>query len=235
MRGFKFNGKHIYQDLDFKIFMQSKSIQPPSKKKVKDSVPFMDGSYDFSTVGTNGEPTYEERKITIILGLPADNKERLYMLYSKTLEWLSDAGKSQLIFDDIQDYYFMAEVEDASSFEEIMAFGNLTVEFTAEPFKKGLYLVGSEEWDTFNFEDDMMQDVEFDVVDTKTITLYNPGRTINPVINCNAVMSIVKSGVTYNLVVGDNKKYGFKLQNGANSIVINGTGHIKFLFRKEVL
>jgi phage-related protein len=171
----------------------------------------------------------------VILGIPAKDKEQLYRWYSKAIEWLVDSGKGQLIFDDILDYYFIAEVESASTFEEIMEFGNLTVEFTAEPFKQNVYLAGSEEWDLFNFEDDAMQDVEFYVVGSKTITLYNTGRVVSPMINTDSVMYLVKDEVTYDLVVGDNKKYGFKLQNGTNSIEIYGTGHVKFLFRKEVL
>ena len=46
---------------------------------------------------------------------------------------------------------------------------------------------------------------------------------------------IILGGKTFILVVGDNKIYDLKLQNGANSIVINGTGHIKFIYRKVVL
>jgi predicted phage tail component-like protein len=235
IRGFTFNGKHIYKDLDYKLYMHTKSIQSPSKKKIKESVPFMNGSYDFSTVATNGEPTYNERVITLELGLPTGSKEDLYRLYSRTLEWLVDSGKCQLIFDDMIDYYFMAEVESQSTFEEVMEFGKLTVVFTAEPFKRGIDLAGDEEWDTFNFEEDYMQDTEFDVTTTKTLILYNPGRAIMPIINCNAVMNIVKDGVTYNLIIGDNRLYKFRIQNGANNIIINGTGHIRFLFRKEVL
>jgi predicted phage tail component-like protein len=195
----------------------------------------MNGSYDFSTVASNGEITYTERSIKIVLGLPATTKEQLYSIYSKTLEWLMGVGKSQLVFDDIFDYYFMAEVECASTFDEVLTFGNLEVEFIAEPFKQGACLVGDEAWDTFNFDEDVIQDVEFDVVTTKTITLYNPGRPVTPLINSIPAMSIVKDWLTYDLKLGDNKPYNFKLQNGSNTLTINGTGHIIFTFRKVSL
>lgn len=232
LRGVTFNGKH---NKDFNIAMERKSIQSPSKKKIKDSVPFMNGSYDFSTIGSNGEITYNEREIAVTFGLPANNKEQLQVLYSKILEWLVDTGKQQLIFDDIKDYYFMAEVEDVTSFEQTMEFGKLEVKFVANPFKYSIYYIGNDIWDTFNFEEDRVQDVSFDIVSNATISLYNPGRSTKPVINCSSNMTITKGGITYNLNTGDNKPYGFFLNSGENSLIINGNGTINFTFRKESL
>jgi predicted phage tail component-like protein len=230
LRGFTFNGKH---NNDVGVVMHNKSIQSPPKKKIKDSVPFMNGSYDFSTIGSNGEIVYSEREITIVLGLPAETKERLQVLYSTTLEWLVDVGKQKLVFDVIKDYYFMAEVEETSSFEETMEFGKLEIKFVVDPFKSSVDYVGVNIWDTFNFEEDYLQDSGYDVVGSKTITLYNPGRTVRPIINCNAPMTLIQNGKSYDLVVGDNKLYGFYLTNLANTLTINGTGRINFIFRKE--
>lgn len=232
LRGFTFNNIHNH---DMNVVMHSKSIQPPSKKKIKESVPFMNGSYDFSTVGSNGEIVYTERTITVVLGLPTDSKERLHILYSKTIGWLMDVEKSQLIFDDIKSYYFIAEVESVSTFEEVMSFGRLTVTFTADPFKTSIEYEGDNLWDTFNFEEDILQDIEFAVSDTKTISLYNYGRSVTPVVNCTEAMTILVGGVSYELTIGDNAFYGLKLINGFNTIVITGTGNIKFLFKKQVI
>lgn len=230
LRGCTFNGKH---NNDVGVVMHSKSIQPPPKKKIKESVPFMNGSYDFSTIGSNGEQTFSEREITIVFGLPAETKEQLQVLYSTTLEWLEDVGKQQLKFDDIIDYYYMAEVEESSSFEQVMEFGKLTVKFVVDPFKISVDYVGADIWDTFNFEEDYVQSNEFDIDVSETILLYNPRRAINPIINCTAPMTISKNNKSYNLSVGDNKIYGFRLNSLSNSILVNGTGKIKFIFRKE--
>ena len=232
LRGCTFNSKH---NNDIGLVMHSKSIQSPPKKKVKDSVPFMNGSYDFSTVGSNGEITYSERKITVIFGLPAETKEQLQILYSRALEWLVDVGKQKLIFDVIKDYYFMAEVEEAPSFEELMEFGTLTVTFVADPFKCSVDYVGSNIWDTFNFEEDYLQDSYYDIVGSGIIVVSNPGRPVHPIINCSAPMTLIQNGKSYNLVTGDNKIYGFYLNNKNNSLTVNGTGRINFIFRKESL
>jgi predicted phage tail component-like protein len=231
LRGFTFNGKH---NNDFKVVMQSKLIQSPPKKKIKDSVPFANGSYDFSTVGSNGEIVYGERSITISIGIPAETKEELQVVYSKVHEWLVDTGKQKLVFDDMKDYYFMAEVEEATTFEQTMAFGKLDIKFTADPFKSSVDVIGANVWDIFNFEEDYLQDSSYDVNGSIDIIMYNSGRTVRPVINCSLPMTMIsQNGKSYNLTVGDNKPYGFYLNNGANDLRVNGTGKINFIFRKE--
>lgn len=232
LRGVTFNNKH---NNDIGVVMQSKSIQSPPKKKVKDSVPFMNGSYDFSTIGSNGEIVYSERDITITFGLPSETKEQLQVMYSKVMEWLVDVGKQKIIFDVMKDYYYMGEVETSTSFEETMEFGKLEVKFVIDPFKYSVDYVGADIWDTFNFEEDYMQDSGYDIAGSKTITLYNPGRTVRPVINCSAPMTLIQNGKSYSLTVGDNKLYGFYLTNLANTLTINGNGRINFVFRKESL
>lgn len=232
LRGFKFNNIHSH---DMNVVMHSKNIEPPSKKKIKESVPFMHGSYDFSMIGTNNEPIYSERNITIVLGLVANSKEQLQVLYSNTLDWLQDVGKQQLIFDDIKEYYYMAEVEESSTFDQVMDFGILTVKFVANPFKSSIDYVGSDIWDTFNFEEDISQNMEYQISSYKEITIYNPGRMIRPTINCDTAMYIDQNGKYYNLNVGDNKPYGFYLNPLNNLLKIHGTGKIKFIFRKEKL
>ena len=213
--------------------MNDKTIQSPPKKKVKDSVPFMNGSYDFSTVGSNGEIVYSERELSITLGLPAETKEELQVIYSKVLRWMVDTGKSQLIFDVMKDYYFLAEVESASTLSEVMENGTLKLTLIADPFKKSVDYVGSDIWDTFNFEEDYAQFNTYQINGSSTIKLYNPARVVRPLINCTSAMTMIKNGVTYNLSAGDNNVYGFNLDTGENVLTINGNGTIKFLFRKE--
>lgn len=233
LRGVTFNNIH---NNTIGVVMHSKVIQSPSKKKIKMTVPYMNGDYDFSTIGSNGEITYEDRDITVVFGLPTGTKEQLQIMYSKVLEWLVDVdGKQKLIFDDIKDYYYMAEVEETTTFEQTMEFGKLEVKFKAKPLKYSIEYIGSNIWDTFNFEEDYLQESYYDISGSRTITIQNPKRTVRPIINCNSPMTLIQNGKTYNLAVGDNKLYGFYLVNQANTLTINGTGRINFIFRKESL
>lgn len=234
MNGVTFNGKHSGND--FNLFMISKSIQSPAKKKIKVDMIGMNSCYDFSTVASGGEVVFEQREITVKFGIDGIDRNDLYSQYSQVLEWLVDVSQSQLIFDEISDYYYLGEVEAVASFEEMIMFGQLEVKFICEPFKTSLDFVDVDDnWDNFNFEEDIAQELLFDVVTTETVSIYNVGRLTVPTVNCSVAMSVIVGGVTYSLVAGDNIIYALKLQNGDNSIIINGTGEITFFFRKVSL
>lgn len=229
-----FGNKNSYTD--FNLLLQERTISSPAKKKIKDSIPFMNGSYDFSTIGSNGEIVYTEREVKIKFGLPTKSKSELYLLYSEILEWLLDTGQQQLVFADIPDFYFLAEVEDVTNIEEVLYMGTLEISFVCEPFKYGTSLAGSNQlWDVFNFKTDYLQDTSFTVTTSKTVTIYNQGRTVVPTVNCSSAMSCTLNGYTANFVAGDNTDYSFKLLSGENIIAITGTGTIEFKFRKVTL
>lgn len=232
LRGVKINGKH---NKEFGIAMESASIGFPAKKKIKETVPFMNGYYDFSTIGSNGEIMYEEREIDITFGIPAWNKEELQHMYSKILEWSVDIYKSQLIFDSMPDYYFEGEVTDSSTLEETMAYGKLQLKFNCEPFKKSVSYVGDCLWDTFNFEEDYLEDSTFVISGSGTVGIHNPGRRVRPIINCSSSATITHNRNTYNLVKGNNEIYGLYFTTGFNQMTITTNGTISFKFRKETL
>ncbi|MDP4143176.1 MAG: phage tail family protein [Bacillota bacterium] len=217
------------------LFLKDRKILAPTKQKIKVNVPFMNSAYDMSTVGSGGEIVYSQRPIECKFGIKASSKTELQVRYEQFLAWIYDVGQSKLIFDDLANVYFLAEVEKEPTWQETYLYGESTVTFVAEPFKYGIDLEGNKLWDTFSFEFDYLQDTEFDVSGSKTVTIYNPGRTIVPNINVSSFMTATIGNYTSNLSIGDNTDYLFKLKNGANIIEINGTGHIKFVFRKEVL
>lgn len=233
MNGITFNGKHSYTD--FNLIMNSKKIGTPSKKKIKDSVPGMHSVYDFSTVASNGEIIYNQRAIEVRFTLICSSKAQLHSQLTQITQWLQESPQNQLIFDDIKDYYFIAEIENTIEPAEKNSVAEFTVKFIAEPFKTSVDFVGNDIWDTFNFETDYMQTLDFNVTSSLTVTIYNKGRLITPTININANMTIVIGGITYNLISGSNVIYGLKLQNGENIIVINGTGTISFVFKAVMI
>lgn len=231
-----FNNKNSYTDFD--ITIASIDVQPPSKKKIKDSVPYMNGSYDFSNIGTGGEIVYNEREIKVIFNLVTNGKYELYIKYSKILEWLMGTGQQKLIFNFMSGYYFLAECENAPSFEEVLQrAGRLEVSFVCEPFKYGTDLAGELLWDNIDFElPDYIQETSFDVVGSQTVTLYNPSNhSIVPKVVTNSSMSCTLNSYTVNFTITKNIDWQFKLLPGANVINITGNGVIDFQYRKEVL
>jgi len=234
MKGITFNFKHSFSD--FNLILNDKKIGTPSKKKIKIDVPFMNGVYDFSTIGSNGEMTYNQRVIEVKLTLIAYSKAKLHSDLTKITEWLQDIGQSKLIFDDIKDYYFLAEIEEGIGILESNKIAEITIKFIAEPFKIGTSIEGTNQlWDTFNFETDYLQNTDFNIIGSENITIYNPGRSVSPMISASVAMSVIINGDTFSLYQGDNVDYRFKFKSGSNTVVATGTGQIGFYFRKQVL
>lgn len=128
--GIRKNNKHSFDD--FGLTIKSKKIGNPKKNKIKEEIPFMNGSYDFSLL--YGDQTYSERKLEYTFNLNEKNKIEMNVKKIQVLEWLNDGGKQPLYDDTIPGFYFLAEVED-DDFSEDGKNGELTVTFNAYPYK----------------------------------------------------------------------------------------------------
>ena len=224
---------------DFGAYLNFFTPQPPEPKIIKQSVPFMNGSYDFSTVGTNGEIVFNDRKIECSLEFVGKSKGELMNIYNRLMEWLL-VEKSELIYTGEADMKYMARVEEVPSFEMFFALGGtLKFNFVAEPFKQSVNLVNDLiPWDTFNFLVDYLAPTSFDVLENQNITVYNPGRTVSPKINVTKNMTIIRDGLVLDLLTGDNINKSFKLLHGINVINIGacvGNASIFFIFGRTSL
>lgn len=232
MLGIKKDNKHSYNDFEIKIL--SRSISIPSKRKIKDTVPFMNGSYDFSLL--YGEQTYDEREITYTFSLPKKYKVKLNMLKIKIIEWLYDGIQSKIYDDQFPNFHFLAECTDIDYDESFYNYAQLTATFIAYPFKISTLQDGHDIWDEFNFELDMIQDTKFDVIGSKSITLYNNSIIgIYPTVICDNNFEVIKNGITYSFTPGEVKSFNFKLDKGENNLLLKGNGAIEFKWSKEVL
>ena len=230
MSGFKFNKKHTNE---FGLILLEREISPPSKNKIKSSVPFMNGAYDFSEI--YGEQSFGERTLKYKFDVSHYNHELLMYKLSELQNWLLGTGQEKLYDDDYKNLYFKAECTDISMIDDDYI-GKVDITFTAYPFMVSDYYEGNEIWDTFNFEKDLAQEVKFEINNTKDINLINTGIIkVYPTIICDSDMEIIKDNITYNISSGVSKGYNFALKKGENKITINGTGSIEFIFKKEVI
>lgn len=234
MYGIIFNGKHSFDD--FGVTMPSgKSIGIPNKKKIKIAVPFSDEEYDFSEL--YGTQSYEPRTLTYPFNILDKNKERMNIKKTQIINWLmASSGKKKLYDDALPGYYFLAEVEGQSSFEENWQTGVLTANFTAYPFMISEFKEGHDIWDEFNFELDVAQQVDFNINGSLNMTLLNVGKTgLSPKIETSAAMTIQLRDRTFNLPAGENHSRDFILNPGDNDLIIYGNGSISFEFYKELI
>ena len=230
--GITIDNKHSFKDFGLKIFQRD--IHSPSKKKIKATVPYMNGSYDFSEL--YGEQIYEERTLIYQFDLRYANKIEYMVKKIKILEWLTNNTKAKLYDDLIPGYYFIVDCSDSVVFDEYHNGVNITVTFTAYPFKIHTLQEGHDIWDEFNFELDITQFVKFTVNGYREIDLYNNGSVpARPVIICDADISIIKDNIKYNFKSGENENWSFRLNKGSNKMKVHGIGTVEFKWFKEVL
>ena len=226
------NNKHSYNDFGLKIL--SRELNPPSKKKIKETLPFMNGSYDFSLLC--GENVYEERTIKYVFDFRYKDKIDFFNKKIAITDWLLNSCKEPLYDDLIPGYYFIAECDDSILFDEGYIDCEVTVTFNAYPFKISTLQEGHDIWDDLNFELDMFQETKFEIENIKNIQLYNNGAVgINPIVICSSNMEIIKDNTIYKFTSGETKSGRFKLDKGLNNLIIKGNGRIEFKWYKEVL
>lgn len=225
------DSQHSFKD--FGLIIKSKKINIAKKKKITETVPFMNGSYDFSEL--YGEQSYDDRNLEYTFNLEASDKVRLNIAKQKVVEWLSDGGRQIIKDDAFPDCYFIAECVSIDDSEK----GNHTeikATFTADPFMYGNNYEGHDIWDELNVELDYSQPVDFNINGIEVVSIYNvSSKSVTPTVICSNSMEITTNGTTYLFDAGTTKDYRFKLQKRNNELKIKGNGDIRFEFRKEVL
>lgn len=224
-------GLHSYAD--FGLIIKSKKIYLPSKNKIELTVPFMDGSYDFS--GIYGEQTYSDRPLEYVFYLSVDEPNLIEIYGEKVINWLLDGYRSRLEDDELPRYYFMAECVSADYKVISCNIWEITASFKAYPYKIGINYEGHDLWDEYSIED-YAQPVYFSVHDSISIMLYNPSVvSVAPSVICSNTMTVTMNDTRYTFKEGMTKDHRFKLQKGENQMTVQGNGTIEFKFRKEVL
>lgn len=233
MSGITYNDKHSYNDLDL-ILLSNRTIKTPSKIKIKETIPFMNGSYDFSDL--YGNACYSERTLEYQFLIRSSNRMSLEFIRTRIENWLLGTNnRTKMLDDNLPGYYYLAECESVD-FTDYINNGIIKATFTAYPFKISEYLEGSDIWDTFNFELDMIQDTKFTITNEKTVSIYNLSIIdIVPTIIASSNFEITKDNKTYTIQAGTRKDYSFIFTPGENNMLIKGNGSIEFQFRKEVL
>lgn len=233
--GIEFNG---HRSNDFGLDVQDKTVGMPEKNKITQAIPFSNTVLDISDL--YGGQTYKERtvKITFIVRDGVDpSKERLYSLWTQVVNWLMAPGRKVKLKDDIMhNYYYLAEVEKEPSWDEMRAYGKLSVEFNCYPFRIDELEEGNDIWDEFNFELDIAQVTDFEIVGSRTITLFNMGvTTISPEVVATAPFTIEMGGQRFTLNAGTYSSPDFMLPTGEVAMTVIGTGKLSFNWHKELI
>ena len=232
MKYLEFNN---HSSMDFGLGIVSVKLGSPKPNLITETIPYLNGSIDFSTVATGGIQTYGDRTISVDFNYLEDTKEDMYKAYNKISSWLLTANKGALKFNYI-DGIFTGKCTQISDLQTFVRGAKFTATFTCNPLLDcGEY--GDYIWDTFNFNKDEAELSSLVVNAGETFTIPINGVDVNPIITASSPINIEVNNKQYSLVQGDNKIFGLNLVNGENKIKILSGGNVTLSlnFRKEYI
>lgn len=223
-----------YNSTDNGMFLISRDAPTPDEKEITESVPYMQGVYDFSTLN-GGERYFDNRQITYQV-----------MLFNEdygTRKGAEQEIKRQLVPLGIQPLYDTHDigfhwlgkvktvaVEDDAKVNTLAA----TITFDCYPFAITNNIEGSDVWDEVFFPHWIFQDTKYTVNGTQVINLYNIG---SKSIECELVVSgsvtVAGSFGSVKLKSGNYTDTQLVLTIGANRLTLIGKGAIEFKFYRE--
>lgn len=119
---------------DYEASLATRNIGMPTKKTIKETVPFSNVTYDFSKI--NGELYWEERELEYVFEMLAPTPERLEELKTAFASWVMNVFKEEIHDPFIPDYHFIGTFDDIDfEDEETLDKTTATVTFKAYPYK----------------------------------------------------------------------------------------------------
>lgn len=211
--GIRINGKHSYRD--FGLFVSKKVIEMPSVKRIRETVPYMNGSHDFSKL--NGELAYEDRIISYTFDITGNDAEEMNKKKHDVSAWLCTVHEEDIQDDDYPHLHFVGSYHE-SDWEEDDGQGELTIKFICHP-----YMYANTE-----------TVIELAAGMNVSLTVKNDSdHRVIPTVEANGALTIQVGGKKY-VISGSGKHQLFTLEKGNNQVTYTLTGNGKIRFYKEV-
>src|SRR5690625_786545 len=186
--GFTRSGIHTSE---YGMWLVNRQAPTPSEKQIIESVPFMQGVYDFSNI--LGERVYENRSLTYVFEIKQQDYEKRKINQTAIENWLKKDGVAPLYDDHARGYYYMAKCTSVNT-DDFYGGLRVTTTWDAYPFKIYELPEGHDIWDELNFEIEVAIPSEIEVNGTETVKLYNIGMSSkSPKITTTSPMSIIKT------------------------------------------
>lgn len=212
MKGVKFNTEHSYDD--FGLILSSKSLPFPSPKTSKVDIKGADGSIDLSTVLTDGNVKYENRKLTFVFTAVGS-----WQTLADEFAAYVHGQSMDIILDVDTGHYFTGRIDVTSVKEKNPAVAEIMVTVDAEPWR---------------YEANITT-VAATVETTKTLTIPNSRRWVVPTITVSAAIQLTHNEVVYQLQPGASIIPNVILKEGSNTLTFTGAANVSVTFRKAVL
>lgn len=212
-QGIRANGEHSYEDYD--LYLKSREIGLPEKKSIRQTVPYMNGYYDFSAL--NGAPAWNERKIAFTFDLIQDTPEALDAYVASVQNWLCNVHDVDISDDTMRDYHWHGSYESCDvSWDETGLQAEVKVTFVVHPFKIADY------------------PTEYRL-QAGTHTIYNRGMAVAPYTVSESTAAIQIGSYVSSISANEKTRLEIDLVRGENTVVVTGDKTVTLGFYEEVL
>ena len=210
--GIAVNGLHSFRD--FGLTISSKTVGLPKKKLLRETIPFANGSYDFSMI--SGEIIFEDRTAKYTFDIIDNDVVSMQVLRSKVATWLLMVHEANIYDDDYPGWHVIGSYSN-DSWSEDNESGELTVTFKCYSF-----LVADE-----------MKEYS---MATGTHQILNDGsRNAVPTIDAPFGATITIGDRTITFTAGTYNDSSVFLTSGTNTWGVQSSGVVTVKFREEII
>lgn len=211
--GIRINGKHSYGD--FGLYLKSRNIGSPEKKSIRETVPFMNGYYDFSAL--NGAPAWNERIIEYSFDVTNDNPVELDNFVSYVLDWLGNVHDADIFDDTVYGYHWHGSYKEANlTWDDSGLQAEISVSFVVHPFK-------------------IADNPTTHSLTAGTYTIANSGMAVAPYVQSDVTAAIQIGSYVSSIPANETVQLEIDLERGDNIVLITGDGTVTLGYYKEVL
>lgn len=211
--GIRANGLHSYHDFD--LCIKSRKIGLPKKKIIRQTVPFMNGYYDFSAL--NGSPAWESRTVSYTFDITGDTPEETEAYLERVLDWLCNVHEADIFDDTMPDYHWHGSFEPSDpNWDDSGMAVELTVNLICYPFK----IANNPITVTLN---------------AGTHNVVNTGMTVAPIAYSDSTAAIQIGNYVQSIPAGVSVKLGIDLERGNNTVIVAGDSPVKLKYYREVM
>lgn len=215
----KIGSKSSYDD--FGASVKSRTINPPTKKEVKATVPFSNITYDFTQI--NGETYWNERELEYVFEITADSPEQLEEKKTAFFAWVMNIIGGELHDPFITDYHFDATFSGIDVDDSEIEKSTITVTFTAYP-----YMIANAA---------TVYDFALSSAVNSGIVVNDSAHPVAPNFVSDVPFSITLNGNVYSVPAGEITDEHVKLMVGNNdvsAVATSGSGKLSIRYNKEV-
>ena len=130
--GIRIKDRHSYRD--FGLYIKTRNIGLPEKKSIRQTVPFMNGYYDFTAL--NGAPAWNERIIEYSFDVIGNTPQELEREVTRFLDWVCNVHDEDIFDDTLTRFHWHGSYESCDvSYDDSGEQAEIKVSFVVHPFK----------------------------------------------------------------------------------------------------